>query len=68
MLAVCYGAQYLAHFSGGYVAPSNTREYGRANLSFVKENELFFKGVNSGSQVWMSHSDTIKELPTNGFY
>ena len=66
MLAVCYGAQYLAHFSGGVVAPSNTREYGRANLSFVKENEAFFKGVSAGSQVWMSHSDTIKELPTNG--
>ena len=66
MLAVCYGAQYLAHFSGGIVAPSNTREYGRANLSFVKESDPFFKGVSSGSQVWMSHSDTIKELPTNG--
>ena len=66
MLAVCYGAQYLAHFSGGVVAPSNTREYGRANLSFVKDNEPFFKDVGSGSQVWMSHSDTIKALPTNG--
>tara|TARA_B110000971_G_scaffold51526_1_gene52163 strand:- start:687 stop:2054 length:1368 start_codon:yes stop_codon:yes gene_type:complete len=65
LLAVCYGAQYLAHFSGGLVSPSNTREYGRANLSYVKENEAFFEGVNSGSQVWMSHSDTIKELPTN---
>ena len=66
LLAVCYGAQYLAHFSGGIVAPSSTREYGRANLSFVKENEVFFEGINSGSQVWMSHSDTIKEMPTNG--
>ena len=66
MLAVCYGAQYLAHFSGGIVAPSNTREYGRANLSYVKVNEAFLEGVSSGSQVWMSHSDTIKELPTNG--
>ncbi len=66
LLAVCYGAQYLAHFSGGTVSPSKTREYGRANLSYVKENEAFFEGVNSGSQVWMSHSDTIKELPTNG--
>jgi GMP synthase (glutamine-hydrolysing) len=66
MLAVCYGAQYLAHFSGGIVAPSSTREYGRANLSFVKENEVFFEGISSGSQVWMSHSDTIKELPSNG--
>ena len=66
MLAVCYGAQYLAHFSGGLVGQSNTREYGRANLSFVKENETFFENISTGSQVWMSHSDTIKELPTNG--
>ena len=36
LLAVCYGAQYLAHFSGGEMAPSNTREYGRANLSFIQ--------------------------------
>ena len=65
MLAVCYGAQYLAHFSGGNVAPSSTREYGRANLSFIKTNETFFSGIEIGSQVWMSHSDTIKTLPTN---
>ncbi|MCH3884627.1 glutamine-hydrolyzing GMP synthase [Tenacibaculum aquimarinum] len=66
LLAVCYGAQYLAHFSGGLVAPSNTREYGRANLSYVKEGEEFLANISKGSQVWMSHSDTIKELPTNG--
>lgn len=66
MLAVCYGAQYLAHFSGGEVAESSTREYGRANLDFVKEDEDFFENIHKGSQVWMSHSDTIKKLPTNG--
>ena len=66
MLAVCYGAQYLAHFAGGEVASSNTREYGRANLSFIQSNEIFFENISEGSQVWMSHSDTIKELPTNG--
>jgi GMP synthase (glutamine-hydrolysing) len=66
LLAVCYGAQYLAHFSGGEVAASNIREYGRANLSFIKEGETFFEDVNLNSQVWMSHSDTIKHLPTNG--
>lgn len=65
LLAVCYGAQYLAHFSGGEVAPSNIREYGRANLSYIKENEVFFENVSKESQVWMSHSDTIKSLPTN---
>lgn len=66
LLAVCYGAQYLAHFHGGEVAPSNTREYGRANLSFVKEGEAFFENIDKGSQVWMSHSDTIKSLPEGG--
>lgn len=65
LLAVCYGAQYLAHFSGGEVAPSNTREYGRANLTYVKD-DAFFNNISEGSQVWMSHSDTIKDLPTNG--
>ena len=65
MLAVCYGAQYLAHFFGGKVASSNTREYGRANLSFVKNDEVFFKNISEGSQVWMSHSDTITDLPSN---
>ena len=65
LLAVCYGAQYLAHFSGGKVAESNTREYGRANLSYIKTSENFFRNIVEGSQVWMSHSDTIKELPTN---
>lgn len=65
LLAVCYGAQYLSHFSGGEVAPSNIREYGRANLSYIKADEKFFDGISEGSQVWMSHSDTIKKLPTN---
>ena len=66
LLAVCYGAQYLAHFSGGAVKPSNTREYGRANLSFIKFGETFFEGIEKGSQVWMSHSDTIDQLPDRG--
>ncbi len=65
LLAICYGAQYLAHFYGGEVASSNIREYGRANLSYVKENEDLFDFIYKGSQVWMSHSDTIKKLPEN---
>lgn len=66
LLAVCYGAQYLAHFSGGEVAESNTREYGRANLSYIQESDVFFENIHTGSQVWMSHSDTIKKLPNHG--
>jgi GMP synthase (glutamine-hydrolysing) len=65
ILAVCYGAQYLAHFNGGRVEASEIREYGRANLSLIKDSEPLFEGILENSQVWMSHSDTIKELPTN---
>ena len=65
LLGVCYGAQYLAHFNGGNVAPSNTREYGRARLTAIKNDEPFFYEITDGSQVWMSHSDTIQELPAN---
>ncbi len=68
LLGVCYGAQYLSHFNGGQVAASNTREYGRANLSYIKPDEPFFKGISKGSQVWMSHADTIKELPINAVH
>lgn len=63
LLGICYGAQYLSHFHGGNVAPSATREYGRANLTTVKSEEDFLGGIPEGSQVWMSHSDTIKTLP-----
>ena len=66
LLGVCYGAQYLAHFFGGQVSPSNKREYGRANLSFVNSDDPFFKEVPFKSQVWMSHGDTILRLPEQG--
>lgn len=68
VLAVCYGAQYLAQGNGGEVAPSNTREYGRAHLTYIKSDEPFFEGVPAHSQVWMSHSDTIKVLPGNAVH
>ncbi|NGX85156.1 glutamine-hydrolyzing GMP synthase [Aequorivita sp. KMM 9714] len=66
LLAVCYGAQYLAHFNGGSVEPSNLREYGRAKLSMIKNDEVFFKDIPENTNVWMSHSDTIAKLPENG--
>ncbi|MBQ4914463.1 glutamine-hydrolyzing GMP synthase [Maribacter sp. MMG018] len=65
LLGVCYGAQYLAHFNGGSVEKSNTREYGRAKLARIYKNDLFLKDIKEGSQVWMSHADTIKKLPEN---
>lgn len=63
LLAVCYGAQYLAKWGGGSVQQSAAREYGRANLSYIDTSSPLFKGVDVGSQVWMSHGDTIQSLP-----
>jgi len=65
LLAICYGAQYLAHFYEGNVKSSNTREYGRANLSNINSEDPFFKNVPLNTQVWMSHGDTIEKLPEN---
>ena len=65
LLGVCYGAQYLAHYFGGEVAPSNSREYGRANLGFVDDSNSLFKNISQHSQVWMSHGDTIVRIPEN---
>ena len=63
VLGVCYGAQLLVQQNGGVVLPSRTREYGRANLIHLEENDLLFKGIKPGTQVWMSHGDTIENLP-----
>ncbi|HET8829245.1 MAG TPA: glutamine-hydrolyzing GMP synthase [Pelobium sp.] len=63
LLGVCYGAQYIAQYSGGQVVPSETREYGRANLEYVHANNSLMKDMPAHSQVWMSHGDTIKDIP-----
>ena len=65
LLGVCYGAQYLAHFFGGEVAPSDSREYGRAMLTKVVDENQLIKNVSKESQVWMSHGDTIVRIPDN---
>ena len=63
VLGVCYGAQYLVHSNGGEVAPSKIREYGRANLNFIDQSCPLMAGLSSGTQVWMSHADTILKAP-----
>jgi GMP synthase (glutamine-hydrolysing) len=63
ILGICYGAQLMANELGGEVAPSNIREYGRANLSHVDNSNPLTKGLDQHTQVWMSHADTIKQIP-----
>lgn len=65
VLGVCYGAQFMAYRDGGEVAPSQIREYGRANLSFIDNRHELMKDMTPGCQVWMSHGDTILQIPSH---
>jgi GMP synthase (glutamine-hydrolysing) len=63
VLGVCYGAQLLAEQSGGRVGRSAHREYGRAHLEGLVHGDPLLTTITDGSQVWMSHSDSVQELP-----
>lgn len=63
LLGICYGAQLISQSSGGVVEYTDSREYGRANLQKINPNDLLFKNIPEGSQVWMSHGDTITNTP-----
>jgi len=66
VLGICYGAQFISHSLGGKVEKADSREYGRANLETVDTQNPLFKGFEQHSQVWMSHGDTITQIP-DGF-
>ena len=63
LLGICYGAQHLAHNYGGKVQASSTREYGRAKMIYMNDADPLFVNIGTGTQVWMSHGDTIEEIP-----
>jgi GMP synthase (glutamine-hydrolysing) len=63
LLGVCYGAQYIADQLGGIVERSNKREYGRARLDYIDRNNKLFQNISPNSQVWMSHGDSVLEIP-----
>lgn len=63
VLAICYGAQYVAHKLGGQVEKSNKREYGKAKLVIDQPENALLQGVDMNSQIWMSHADSIVAIP-----
>ena len=63
VLGICYGAQFISHTLGGRVEKADSREYGRAHLETIDLDSPLFKGFEKGSQVWMSHGDTITAIP-----
>lgn len=64
VLGICYGAQLMAQGAGGTVAASRNREYGRAFIRHNPEGDPLWEGISQNTQVWMSHADTIMELPS----
>ncbi|MDE6495647.1 MAG: GMP synthase (glutamine-hydrolyzing), partial [Duncaniella sp.] len=63
VLGICYGAQFIAYTSGGSVEPAGSREYGRAHLTTMDLGNPLLKDMQLGTQVWMSHGDTITSVP-----
>ena len=63
ILSVCYGAQLIALQNGSDILASKIREYGRANLNYIDDSSDLLRGMTPGSQVWMSHADTILNAP-----
>ena len=62
ILGICYGAQFIAYTHDGKVEPAGSREYGRARLEYVDEADPLLRDIRPGSQVWMSHGDTITSI------
>ena len=63
VLGICYGAQLIANKYQGNVLPSEIREYGRARLEKIDTHYDLLKEISINTQVWMSHGDTISNLP-----
>ncbi|MCP4685137.1 MAG: glutamine-hydrolyzing GMP synthase, partial [bacterium] len=62
ILGLCYGMQLIADLYGGKLVASEHREYGRSMLN-VNGGSALFEGLDPRSQVWMSHGDSIVDLP-----
>ena len=63
VLGICYGAQLIAYNAGGSVQPAGSREYGRANIGYFSSENPLLKDFTENSQIWMSHGDTITNIP-----
>jgi len=65
ILGICYGMQLIAKTLGGHVMASSTREYGASSLE-INEQSSLFNNVPKAINIWMSHSDSVRQVP-DGF-
>ena len=64
ILGICYGMQLIVSHFGGKIQNQTKREYGQAILQIKKSHSLL-EGLALEEKVWMSHGDTISELPSD---
>jgi GMP synthase (glutamine-hydrolysing) len=64
VLGICYGMQAMTHQLGGRVISSARREYGHAVLYISDRDSPLFAGLDASITVWMSHGDSIEEMPS----
>ena len=62
ILGLCYGHQLLCHELGGVVQPGNIMEFGAARLQVAKAEQIL-AGLGADERIWMSHCDTVVEIP-----
>lgn len=60
LLGICYGMQLIAHQKGGVVESSKVREYGRTQVEWQQSDLTSL----SKQEVWMSHGDIVKSVPS----
>jgi GMP synthase (glutamine-hydrolysing) len=65
VLGVCYGMQLMVQQLGGGVERSELAEYGKASLMIDDPTDLL-TNVEDGTTMWMSHGDSVTQLP-DGF-
>ncbi|WP_312124872.1 glutamine-hydrolyzing GMP synthase [Brevundimonas sp.] len=65
IFGICYGEQLICAELGGKVESGHHREFGRADISIVKDSPLFEGIAGAGEQepVWMSHGDRVTAIP-----
>jgi GMP synthase (glutamine-hydrolysing) len=65
VLGVCYGMNLIAYLNGGEVVPTESREYGRAEVRVCADSGPLFRGFDDAEPfvAWMSHGDQVRALP-----
>lgn len=62
VLGICYGMQLICSELGGKVARPEKREYGHA-MFYRDGSSPLFEGVSKETAVWMSHGDSVTDMP-----